>query len=95
MDNIDERFHKWSTDNPHVVTDFIALALEAKSRGFERHSADSLMHVLRWKKRVRANEGGYGLNDHFTSRLARLAMQREPSLAGFFETRTTKAEKVA
>jgi hypothetical protein len=36
-------------------------------------------------------DAGFKLNDHFTSRYARLLMQREPDLYGLFETRAVRA----
>jgi len=50
--------------------------------------------VMRWELFVGVDvdrgESPFKLNDHLTSRYARLIMEREPDLHAFFETRSVE-----
>ncbi len=91
--SIDERFAQFHADNPHVYDELVALARQAHSRGYRRLGIELLFSALRWRSMMRttADEYGFKLNDHFTSRYARLIMTREPDLAGLFAVRTLRA----
>lgn len=89
---IDFRFGIWIEEHPVAEEKFIELAVEAKRAGFKRYSADAIVHRLRWHFDVEMRlEGGFKWNDHFTSRLARRAMERVPELEGFFELRRLRS----
>ena len=47
---------------------------------------------LRWHFRFESNEGeSFKLNDHYITYYARMAMEREPDLEGFFEIRQLRS----
>jgi hypothetical protein len=81
-------FWEWLADNMHVFQEFVRLALRTQARGQRRWSADGLCHVLRWRTAVREHsDSGFKINNCATAGLARLAMEVNPRLRGFFEIR--------
>ena len=75
-----ERFHR---ENPQIYRALVRLARYHLGHGVSRVSIDYLYHVLRWRifKETRGREW-HKLNDHFTSRYARLIEQQERDLRG-------------
>jgi len=62
-------------------------------RGLDHYSMDSLFHVLRWEIAINTKRRDqWRLNDHFTCLYARLVMDREIDLKGYFEVRNRKAK---
>jgi hypothetical protein len=89
---IDERFAAFDAANPAVYRLFARLARGVRDRGWTSYSADALCHVVRWHYALRGpREGGFKMNDHFTSRLARKLIADDPSFAGFFELRRLRS----
>ena len=81
-------FWAWLRKNEHVYDEFVKLARRAKRRGAKCWSARGIIHVLRWRTGLReGDQNALKLNDHSTPGLARLAMEREKDLTGFFRTR--------
>jgi hypothetical protein len=92
-DGIDAAFWKFHTENPHVYSELVRLAKVARSRGFRRIGIKHLFEVARWEIAMRTHDAtGLKLNNNLTSRYARLVMDQEPELVGFFETRELKTE---
>lgn len=91
--SIDERFIDFHTANPHVYAELVALARDAHNRGYRRIGIELLFSAIRWRRMMRttADEYGFKLNDHFTSRYARLIMAHEPDLDGIFAVRTLRS----
>lgn len=90
--SIQEAFEAFHAENPQVYSELVALARQARSRGHQKIGIELLFAVCRWERMMRTTSSdGFKLNDHFTSRYARLIMQREPDLAGLFETRELRA----
>lgn len=85
----EQSFVEFHGKNPEVYRRLCELARLAKSRGRRRIGIRLLWERLRWDLTVETErpEDAPKLNDHFTARFARLLMQQEPDLAGFFETR--------
>ena len=85
-------FWEWLSVNGHILDEFIRIGLKTKRAGITRWSSDAICHVLRWQTAMR--EKGQNLvkiNNNATAGLSRLAMQIEPKLAGFFQTRSPPA----
>lgn len=90
---ITERFWEFDKDNPHVYRRIVQLARKAKLRGLEHYSIDGIFHVMRWEIAIRTRSADqFKLNDHFTSLYARLVMDREFDLKGFFEVRDRRSK---
>ena len=84
-----EGFWEWLDDNMHVLNAFVKLALRTQARGVSRYSADGICHVLRWHTEVRErSRSGFKINNTYVAGLARIAMNLQPGLRGFFITRT-------
>jgi hypothetical protein len=90
-----QKFWEFEKANPHVYKGLVVLARKAQARGIEQYSVDALFHVLRWEMAVETSrdedEDPFRLNNNYTSFYARLIMDREPDLKGFFELRVRKA----
>ena len=85
---IDEDFWAFHDAHPEVYSELVRRAVIAKSNGFKRYSAKVLIEVVRWYFEFeRPDKGPFKINNNFTSRYARLIMECEVDLAGFFETR--------
>jgi hypothetical protein len=89
--NIQERFEEFHKANPRIYDLLVRFALEVKDRGFSRYSIDAIIQRVRWHVTIETKSSDFKLNDHFTSRYARLIMSRVPELDGFFEVRELKA----
>ena len=89
-----ERFH---AENPHVYKRLKRLAFLLKVRGVERYGMKALWEVLRYEEAIATSVGvcSYRLNNNYTALYARLLMDQEPDLEGFFELRERRADAVA
>jgi len=88
-DAIQRRFEAFHAANPHVYRLIVHRAREARAAGVQRVGMAAIFERIRWDRMI--STGGHGipfkLNDHFTSRYARLVMEQEPDLDGLFEVR--------
>ena len=88
-DEIQRRFLQFHRDNPHVYEKLVELARAVQRAGFRNYGIEPLFARLRWHYDIDTRStDGFKLNNNYTSRYARLLMEREPDLAGFFRTRT-------
>ena len=86
----EEAFRAFHKANPHVIELVIREARNLRDRsGLDRGAIGTVWEHLRWLYAVKTEraESDFNLNDHHRAYYARLAMQRAPDLAGFFETR--------
>lgn len=88
---LDERFKAFVEQNPHVIDTLTRLAREARARGMTKVGVKMLWEIARWEAITSTTGDEWKLNNSFHSRAARLVMEREPDLAGFFETRELKS----
>ena len=91
---LDAAFAAFHADNPVVYEHLVRLARQAQARGRKKAGIRMLWEVMRWELFVGVDvdrgESPFKLNDHLTSRYARLIMEREPDLHAFFETRSVE-----
>jgi hypothetical protein len=93
-ETINERFLAFHEANPRVYDDLVRLALETKASGYTKYGFEELWARLRWERWTQTSgREDFKLNDHFTSRYARMLMQLNPELDGFFETRRLRGEE--
>lgn len=87
--SIQERFDAFRAKNPHVEELLVREARNAVAQGWSRIGIDFLYHRLRWvyATKTHRDPGEFRLNDHFTSRYARLLVEQHPELEGLFELR--------
>ncbi len=96
LKDIDERFKAFIEANQHVYILFQRFAGEVRGRGYRRYSADAILHRIRWHLNVDIRptfDSEFKINDHYSSRLARLLIERDPTYEGFFELRELRAKK--
>jgi hypothetical protein len=90
---IQERFEDFHARHPEVYEQIVHYAMMVKRAGHLRYSIDACIQRVRWHFQFEhSSRFDFKINDHFSSRYARLVMDREPSLEGFFETRGLKAD---
>lgn len=89
---IEERFQAFHTENPDVYRQLVSITRNAKMNG-RNIGMKAVGERFRWQRENDTHDSSvYKLNNDYLSRYARLIMQQEPDLAGFFETRELKAE---
>ena len=90
-----DRFLAFHGANPHVLAAIVSTALDMiDCRGMTRGSAKRIVEDLRWSPEFRTDTRGgeFKINNTFAAFYARLAMDTESRLAGFFETRERAGE---
>lgn len=91
----EREFRVFHGENPHVYDALRTICLELREKGITRFGIRTVWERLRWLSKFstkhRAND--YKLNDHHTRFYARLLMDQEPELKGFFETRDHNDER--
>lgn len=86
---LDDRFNAFHLENPQVYDRLVGMARQAKKNGHEKLGIGMLFEVLRWELMLETTRPErYNLDNSYRSRMSRLIMQKEPDLAGIFETRT-------
>ena len=89
---IQDKFEDFHERHPEVYSEIVRMARELKAAGHQRYSMDALLHVIRWHRHVRRDQGDeFKINDWYSSRYSRLVQTMESDLDGFFETRGLKA----
>jgi hypothetical protein len=86
-DPIQLRFKEFHEQNPNVYSKLVDLALVAKANGHTQIGISLLWERLRWYHLVETKSDTFKLNNNFRSRYARLIMDNEPALDGFFRLR--------
>lgn len=88
---IAEQFMAFHKANPNVYIALRKLALNLLATGRKRGSINQLFEVLRYEYALRTQGDEYKLNNNYRSHYARLLMQSEPLLRGWFETRDLRS----
>ena len=85
---LDAQFEEFHKNNPEVYEELVRLARQMKARGHKQIGIKMLWEVLRWERAMKTtDQTEWKLNNNYTSRYARLIMENEPDLEGFFVTR--------
>jgi hypothetical protein len=90
---LEESFAEFDRDHPEVWRLFERFAFEAIQRGHRHHSADAILHVVRWETDANAHGKPYKVNNNFTPYFARKFQRAHPQHAGFFRNRKSKADE--
>lgn len=86
--SIQARFRRFHGANPAVYSGLVRLARQAKRQGVTTYGLAALYEVLRWNRFLDTKgEEKLKLSNDFRSRYARLIMDQEPDLQGFFSVR--------
>jgi hypothetical protein len=82
-----EQFIAFHQANPHIYSTLRSMALKMRREGISHYGMKGLFEVLRWQYALQTKGDPYKLNNNYTALYARLLMEQEPELHGFFETR--------
>jgi hypothetical protein len=88
---LEREFQDFHTTHPEIYTRLVSLARDLKRRGHERAGIAMLYEVVRWQQFTVNRDGDYKLNNNYRAYYARMMMEQETDLAGFFETRRVGA----
>lgn len=88
---LDAQFKLFHEANPLVYQSLRRLALDAKQEGWWHGSINLLFERLRWLYAVKTRGSKYKLNNNWRAFYARMLMDNEPELEGWFEVRTQRA----
>ena len=80
-----ERFHE---ENPHVYERLTTLALNLRRKGYGSYGMKGLFEVMRWMTAMKTTGSKFKLNNNYTAHYARMIMDNNPELKGFFNIRT-------
>lgn len=84
---LQEAFDKFHADNPHVYQELVKLARRMKGAGRAKYGINSLSEVLRWHTNLETQGDEFKFNNNLRPFYARLIMEKEADLRGFFEIR--------
>ena len=88
---LDDRFALFHAENPWVLRAYEKLAADWVARGHTRLGVKMLTEIIRWQYGRQTTGKQFRVNNSFTSRYARLMLERNPGWAGLFETRGLRA----
>jgi hypothetical protein len=86
-------FREFNTANPIVYRKLVEFALQARATGRKHFGMKALFERLRWWSQVETRGDEYKLNNNYTAFYARMLMDRNPELGGFFELRRSVADE--
>jgi hypothetical protein len=87
------KFRRYLEKNPIVWHLFKSFTFDRINKGYEKYSADSILHRIRWESPVSNSKSGeYKINNNISSYMARRFIRKHPKHFDFFELRrqTTK-----
>ena len=90
-----EKFKVFHEENPAVYRELVKISRELKARGREHYGMRALFEVIRFHRAMNTTDPDYKLNNNYTPHYARLIMDQEPDLAGFFDLRSMKEDPTA
>ena len=88
---IQERFEQFHRLNPWVLNSLEKLACAEMANGY-RTSVDYLVHQLRWhyRRTIADPKSDFRISNDYTSRYARMLLDRNPSLGNIIQTKELK-----
>lgn len=89
---ISEQFELFHAANPWIADELEKLADIEYRHGGDRIGIKYLIEVLRWNYRRATTGQPFKISNNFSSRYARLLVQRRPEFATMFETRQLRRE---
>ena len=84
-------FYQYHRDNPGLYKRLVSMAYGLKAKGFTRYGMAGLFEVIRYENCSRYGED-FKIDNYYRAAYARLIMQKEPGLEGFFTTRRSKLD---
>jgi len=90
-DKIANAFRKFHRENPSVYDELVKISRSLKHKGRGHYGIGALFEVIRFHRALQTNDPSFKLNNNYRALYARLIMENEPDLDGFFDTRIRKA----
>jgi len=90
-ESIEERFQRFHEENPVIYRLFCRFVDELVHAGRKRFSADAVLHRIRWETAIQTTDEKFKINDHYSSRYARLWLDENPGHGSFFELRKLRS----
>jgi hypothetical protein len=99
--SIQERFESFNKANPWVANALERLAEDWMAHGYDRVGIKALVEIVRWQygRATRSTPAAraakapkFKVNNDYTSRYARLLIERHPDWAGFIYTRELRRD---
>lgn len=90
---LQERFDRWVAENPHIIEHFRRFAREVKRSGAQHYGIKAIAERVRWHVRIEKGVEEFKLNNSYLSRVARLLVERDPTLTGMFAFRKLAPER--
>lgn len=91
-ESIDAQFARFDAAHPEVYELFQRFSGELLGRGRAHYSADAILHRIRWHYAVNVDhDGGFKINNNFSSRYARKLAADDQRFAEFFEFRVLRS----
>lgn len=91
-ETIDHRFRAFHTANPWIADELEKLADVEYRHGDGRIGIKYLIEVLRWNYRRATTGQPFRISNDYSSRYARLLVDRRPEFVTLFETRELRRE---
>lgn len=88
---LEEKFQEFHAKNPHVYDNLVRLAEDLKARGHRKIGIQMLFEVIRWQSMLKTTDKDFKLNNNYAAYYARLIMDRNVHLDGFFEIRELRS----
>lgn len=92
FETIEAKFEAFHTANPWVADELEKLADIEYRNGDGKIGIKYLIEVLRWNYRRATTGQPFRISNDYSSRYARLLVQRRPEFANLFETRELRRE---
>ena len=90
--NLERGFRVFHGANPHVYEKLREFALQARQSGRKHLGIAAVFERLRWWASFEVTGDEFKLNNNWRAFYARMLMEQEPELAGFFEVRKSVAD---
>ena len=88
---IQQRFEAFNEQNPWVLSALEALIADWLAHGHRRAGIKQMFEVIRYRYGRETTDTSFRLNNNWTSRYARLVVERHPDWAEAIETRNLRA----
>lgn len=85
-----KKFKSYHTENPHVYTRFLELAVEMKRTGRERYSQWIIINKMRWDSDIKTKDDVFKISNDYIALYARMVVYNCPEFSGFFELKKMK-----
>lgn len=91
MSHLERAFWRFHADHPHVYLLFDKFAMQIIAAGYQRYSADAVIHRIRWHTNIVARNPTLRMSNNHASYYARLWMRNNPHHTQLFELRAVTA----